>query len=687
MLHKIDFKISFNSNNKVFSGTHEFDVGMTSITGPNERGKSLRMEMIRYALFGSKALRAPLSTYKDLYVSLDFSVKGVKYRVVRAKASTKLYTIVDDEAEDLTSGTTPTNSEIIRIFGYGIDVFDAANACLQNEIEAMSKMKPAERKQMVDRTIGLNVVDTVIAEASKTMIGIDKQIDQLNKLVLQDLSEPTAPNGLKPIDVISRKLKEVSEKVARVIGLEAELNAITVPDPGDRPKAPQYDLDELYQQKIARDSLGSKILFLQKEMGTLPKAVNRVDNIEALKKYLDDGMPEKWNAYYHYQHLLSAVKTPTFTREQLEKFKLIIDNYHDLEYVSDPNHLTVTCPECQHNFPTNWDTIELVRNKLPQELLSDDFQPWITEYREKHLNKINHTMEEHIIKCYEDFCAVPVVERPDGTDLGLRHKLEATLANGYRYAEDMQKYLAHQKQLDELVATWSRLPKDIDAKIEETKQLIAASVKYDSDLERYNKYIANRERILFELSKLEGVNDDHDRLVNELNEANLYQRSLEFYFEKKERNDEVLAMIEGLKKEYDQHKAAKKALSDLKPKVKTYLVPSLAKSASKLLSDMTNGVRNKIEISPDFDITVDGDMIETLSGSGKAVANLAVRLALGTVLTNKVFSVFMVDEVDASMDEDRAKYTAECLRNLTKVFGQIILISHKEPEADHQIKL
>ena len=62
-----------------------------------------------------------------------------------------------------------------------------------------------------------------------------------------------------------------------------------------------------------------------------------------------------------------------------------------------------------------------------------------------------------------------------------------------------------------------------------------------------------------------------------------------------------------------------------------------------------------VEVDEDFEILIDGQPINTLSGSGKAVANLAVRIALGQILTNKVFSVFFADEVDAAMDDDRSE--------------------------------
>src|SRR6266481_4565515 len=83
----------------------------------------------------------------------------------------------------------------------------------------------------------------------------------------------------------------------------------------------------------------------------------------------------------------------------------------------------------------------------------------------------------------------------------------------------------------------------------------------------------------------------------------------------------------------------------------------------------------------------DGQPLDTLSGSGKAVANLAIRIGLGQALTNNVMSLFMADEIDAAIDDERATSTGECLQNPTKVIKQILLVSHKTPDADHYIDL
>src|SRR4029077_6739000 len=99
--------------------------------------------------------------------------------------------------------------------------------------------------------------------------------------------------------------------------------------------------------------------------------------------------------------------------------------------------------------------------------------------------------------------------------------------------------------------------------------------------------------------------------------------------------------------------------------------------ASHLLTQMTGGQRNVVSVDQDFNVVVDGQALDPLSGSGKARANLALRLGLGQVLTNNVFSIFVGDEIDASMDDTRAGNLGECLGTLATKISQIVLITHK----------
>ena len=159
-----------------------------------------------------------------------------------------------------------------------------------------------------------------------------------------------------------------------------------------------------------------------------------------------------------------------------------------------------------------------------------------------------------------------------------------------------------------------------------------------------------------------------------------YEKALGIYRTKKDEVDRRREEEQGYRK-------GKEALTILRKLVKQHLIPSLNKVASHYITEMTGGQRNLIEVDEEFDIQVDGQPISTLSGSGKAVANLSLRLELGQVLTNNQFSVFLGDEIDASMDVDRADNTAKTLESLAERVSQILLVTHKYPQADYYFEL
>ncbi|WP_163360679.1 hypothetical protein, partial [Klebsiella aerogenes] len=75
----------------------------------------------------------------------------------------------------------------------------------------------------------------------------------------------------------------------------------------------------------------------------------------------------------------------------------------------------------------------------------------------------------------------------------------------------------------------------------------------------------------------------------------------------------------------DSWRQGKMALNEVRQETKTYLAPALSRVASHMLSQMTGGARGRIAVDEDFEIQVDGQPLNTLSGSGKVCANLAVR--------------------------------------------------------------
>lgn len=208
--------------------------------------------------------------------------------------------------------------------------------------------------------------------------------------------------------------------------------------------------------------------------------------------------------------------------------------------------------------------------------------------------------------------------------------------------------------------------------------------KFKLDIIRHNEYLNCK----LELENLENVSSEEiERLENERLQCLIYETSLKNYNENVKAYDEKLNKIKSLEEEVEEFSKEIEGLENFKTQVKLQVTPSLTKIATRLAREMTDGAINEIVIDEEFNILVNNREIRTFSGSEEAVANLAIRLALSCVLTRKVLNIFMGDEIDAAMDDERANRVCESLIKLKQDIDQIILISHHPIQGDNEIKI
>jgi len=125
-------------------------------------------------------------------------------------------------------------------------------------------------------------------------------------------------------------------------------------------------------------------------------------------------------------------------------------------------------------------------------------------------------------------------------------------------------------------------------------------------------------------------------------------------------------------------------LAAARAEVKAVIAPRISRIASSLIYDMTLGKLTSVTVSDDMEVTVGRQRIETLSGAGKTVANLALRIAFGQALVAHSFPVFLGDEIDSDLSESRREATLMAMAALKKHLKQIILVTHRDVAiADH----
>jgi DNA repair protein SbcC/Rad50 len=115
MLTSLTYSNVFPSTGHTLEGNIQFQKGLGAICGKNESGKSFIVEVIRFSLFGSAALRGKADDYRKLRAELAFTVKGQAYRVIRSGSNAMLFR----GAEEIAVGVRPVNAKIVQILGFG----------------------------------------------------------------------------------------------------------------------------------------------------------------------------------------------------------------------------------------------------------------------------------------------------------------------------------------------------------------------------------------------------------------------------------------------------------------------------------------------------------------------------------------------------------------------------------------
>jgi DNA repair exonuclease SbcCD ATPase subunit len=676
MIKQLNYSVTFPSTGRTLSEAVLFQGGFGAIVGPNESGKTMIVEMVRFCLFGSAALRGKAEDYKNLKASLDFVIRNQDYTVDRTGTKAQL----KENGEVVAVGITPVNVKIAQILGFGLTVFDMACVANQNQLLALGEMKPAERRRAVDSVIGVSVLDDLAKSAGVEALAQKRAGDDLasnNRLPI----EPVLHDGY-------RESSELSEEKAQLDSIRSQADQLRgwLANEKKKPVAPvaphglgsavvQTMLDAQNERKIQRQ-------VLEGELARIPAASGiTMDELAA-----DRENHKLAQAHRARRQFLAFNKFPDLDQDQIKSIRRAWDAHHDWQKVQ---HLKKqkadllskgehTCPSCTHQWPVAGDAIESVDREL--EVYSKSVllpeRPSTTEAElDRHQRELNNWLSV----------------KDEWNDV---HSKAPETPPSVRWTLDQIASLEHGIQLQdrraELVAEIEKLKPadkepDYATMLRQAQQHEAQVAAWSTQMDEFRAWEAEKSQKMVQLAMLEVDLQGYDQLVAELNQALAYEQAYKVWFREFQIYNERLDKCTTYWLEADDWNKVKDALQILRSKIKQYLVPSLNRVASSLISHMTGGERQAINVDEEFNILVDGQTIDTLSGSGKAVANLALRIGLGQVLTNNIFSLFMGDEIDESMDKNRADKTAGVMHTLKGRISQLLLVSHKSPSADYFI--
>ena len=636
MLKQLEYTVTFPTTGKTLAENITFQKGFGTITGRNGAGKSSAVEFLRWCLFGSAALRGKGEDYRDLRAKLSLTIKGEDYEIERTRTSAMLR-----KGDDLiAAGTTPVNNKVVQLLGFGLAVFDIACVANQGELEKLGTMRPTERKQMVDSVIGLGVIEEMSRNAAQEALVLRREAAALADNLVEPVA-PTIPEGYWPAADIRPVLAKMEKAALRVAKLEA------VADPGPKPT-------ELTHRDL-RERVEIQQLVLK--LNAMPEVPSKT------QEYLDQ--QEQMNVESEAATGWKGLPRPRLTREQIHQFledHKLIDQLVERDVIARQIAIlergTTTCPSCRYQWTEDDMRLKRLREKLAT--FPEVTKPADPPTSERGLNAMLVEWDE-----FNAQPPKPTVVEPEMTRIAIakerakwdampeRRRLEAQItAMGYQEEWNSVNWAVIQARLEQ----W------------ETQQLAWTKAQK-------------------ELAKVRPEAQGIEQMRGLLREAEIYE-SLKLRHDKDHAHyTEVKAKVDELLAQADDWTKVRASLVTLRGKVKQYLLPSLNRVASHYLDQMTGGERKLIQIDDEFEVLVDGQALNTLSGSEKAVANLAMRLGLGQVLTNNVMSLFIGDEIDASMDQERSEFTSRTLWILKDSICQILLVTHKFPEADYYINV
>lgn len=710
MIHLLSLKNWAKHHGKTFI----FNEGLNLIKGENEAGKSLILEAIDYALHGSVALRLPASMYDSgLFVCLITTINNSRYRIERSPKKVELF---DDETNTvLAKGSRPVDAEIKRLLGYNRNVFLMANYSCQDQISYLSSMTPAERKRTIDNVVGLTSVEQVIKQHKEELTLLNRMTRSIEGREVEKPKHPLFVRVENVDDLIAKKRERVAQYIAEhqhqltikntlarleqhkpepqkapnlsgliagltnemIIGHRSnvkhlqnqEINILAKLEKEKEPKLmPKPNLDGLIEgltdEKIkAHDTdLNSVRAFITLGKNLMAKH----EEIVAVGKYSQAEIQaclDQENLFENWQHVQKLKNKGSVNcnhcggevfvaTEALSEFSHIVD----LELVEAPKVSSRTMLQVNRNIA------EAEKEIAEQQSTQNGFikreeqlvQGWYTQEQLK-----DHRLTEAELKLFNDAETEYLNwrKRTEGLTDDLktvRAELTRIVAEAptdaeiEKHSEASHRKAEYEKYCEQLEA-WENQCKALDPYDGDDNLEILLSRKGEQEVEISG----------LELSKSEWA--EYDQKLNDYTK----------WFDDYTVNQDALA----------HEKSIVDSLQDYKGRIKSSILPSVNAVATTWLKRMSLGKHVKVELTDDMDILVNDTPIDALSISGRALGHLSLRMALGQVLTTRVYPVFIADEVDASMRDERAQ---EVLNSLTDMLNgsvkQIIMISHRELE-------
>ena len=720
----------------------ELPARVIGIFGPNGSGKTSIVESIGFALYGVDAARTKKHGIRtqgvltDCEVRLVFEHGGHPYEVRRSLKGKGSMPEAELYGGDLllAAGVTDVDAEIRRLLHMDLHVFRASVFAEQKQVDAFSEVGAAKRKEMALRLLGIKPVDEARSQAKREARLANQHVGDLAEAVADIAALEAELKGAKEIAVEAEALAKAAASELKA-AVAVEKRARTAFDRLDaareRIEKLTIELQGKTEQRdellIRRDRLAERVEQLTAELAELPvleaelselagaaerlhagrRLLESAEELRALTEELE-GAPEPdaqaagaaleaARADHAAAQAAAAEATAKLTHER----DLLAQAEERLARAAeaDPSQ---PCPTCGR--PLGKDFAGYLKH-CRQELTA-------AKARLKEADRAGKAAGSALAKVERaaraaEAAATRAQEASMRRDqlAGRAEELERTVAQLLEPFDgvlpDPQALLRDAERARELEKVLAGLGAQRPHLGQAEKELGAVERSLAAAERQLEDLTGQAERVAFDPDAYERAEDERDRAERALEEARAEERDAA---DGAKETEKLVARLDGeLKQARETSAKVDELRSDARHVARVaglldgfrdHLVqrigPELSREAEALFRELTNREYDDLRID-DETLTIeiaDGDTyhpIERFSGSESDLANLALRVAISMHLSRVSgadIGMLVLDEVLASLDEERKDLMVQTLGRLASRFHQLFVITHAERVKD-----
>ncbi|MDK2783493.1 MAG: repair protein SbcC/Rad50 [Thermococcaceae archaeon] len=562
--------------------TVDFPFGVTVFVGPNGAGKTSILDGIFVALFNhrprgenwSDVIRRGATSAR---IELEFEEGGIPYYIVweRRKTGVPIYKLYRADTNTLIAeGVREVQLQLERIIG--LDKDSAINSILirQGEITSLLDQRPAERKNLIGRLIGLNRLETAWRNMAAV---IDHFKDKLREYERLQGEYDYLTKHLEELTIEQQKLQgEIQNLKGQMKLKEEDLARFT------------KLLQEMEKKKEKYTEISNEINLLNTQLerflDNLNTALKELKEAEEAKKRAEELLPEvsKLETLEGLLRVINQIKPLKEQRETLER------ELSRIEQIEQTINETAPLHEEYMQIEETLKSIEASISDLQprkETLISlEKEKELVLNELEKARRKLNEILEK--TKAYQTVDKIDetlLLKTPDELEREIT-KLQTTIENYASTLERLRLELKESenarnrvKELEPLIERLSMLKelRELQSQISETKR----------EMERIREILSSIAELREAIEKLLPSHGEYQRITNEL------ERLHEELDKLREKLGHLNAIEGRLKEKETQLHRLEKELEELEREILKFLPTPTLEAKEEQLNNLVKTIR------------------------------------------------------------------------------------------------